>query len=87
MKQAIEHRKVKVAKILDKGDEWHCFFATFKSFRGEETWLGANQPHYHYISNVFGIGRAEVVNQIKSEKYKLGNLPHIKLEEYGNQPK
>jgi hypothetical protein len=86
LKQAIEHRKVKVAKILDKGDEWHCFFATFKSLRGEETWLGEKQPHYHYISNAFGIDRAEVVNQIKSEKYKLGNLPHIKLVEYGNQP-
>ena len=86
LKQAIEHRKVKVAKFLDKGDKWHCFFATYKSFRGEETWLGENQPHYHYISSEFGIERTEVVKQLKSEKYKLGNLPHIKLEEYGNQP-
>lgn len=86
LKQAIEHRKVKVGKFLDKGDEWHCFFATYKSFRGEETWLGEKQPHYHYISNAFGIERSEVVKQIKSEKYKLGNLPHIKLEDYGNQP-
>ena len=86
LKQAIEHRNVKVAKILDKGNEWHCFFATFKSLKGEETWLGKKQPHYHYISNAFGIHRTEVVNQIKSEKYKLGNLPHIKLEDYGNQP-
>ena len=86
LKQAIEHRKVNVAKILDKGDEWHCFFVTFKSLRGEETWFGEKQPHYHYISNAFGIQRTEVVNQIKSEKYKLGNLPHIKLEDYGNQP-
>lgn len=86
LKQAIEHRKVKVAKFLDKGSEWHCFFATYKSFRGEETWLGEKQPHYHYISNSFGIERDEVVKQIKSEKYKLGNLPHLKLEDYGNQP-
>ncbi len=86
LKQAIEHRKVTIAKILDKGDEWHCFIVTFKSLRGEETWLGEKQPHYHYISNAFGIHRTEVINQIKSEKYKLGNLPHIKLEGYGNQP-
>jgi len=86
LKQAIEHRKVKVAKFLDKGEEWHCFFATYKSFRGEETWLGEKQPHYHYISSGFGIERKEVVKQLKSKKYKLGNLPHIKLEEYGNQP-
>ncbi|HTR29413.1 MAG TPA: hypothetical protein VMH27_09080 [Puia sp.] len=86
LKQAIEHRKVKVAKILDRGDEWHCFFATFRSLRGEETWQGEKQPHFHYISNAFGIPRTKVVEQIKSEQYKLGNLPHIKLEEYGKQP-
>jgi hypothetical protein len=87
LKQAIEHRKITVAKFLDKGDMWHCFFATYKSFRGEEIWLGENQPHYHYISSAFGIEREKVVEQLKSEKYKLGNLPHIKLEDYGNQPK
>lgn len=81
LKQAIEHRKVKIAKILDKGDEWHCFFITFKSLRGEETWFGEKQPHFHYISSAFGIDRAEVVNQIKSAKYKLGNLPHIKFKD------
>jgi hypothetical protein len=86
LKQAIEHRKVKVAKILDRGDEWHCFFATFRSLRGEETWQGEKQPHFHYLSNAFGIPRTKVVEQIKSEQYKLGNLPHIKLEEYGKQP-
>lgn len=86
LKQAIEHRKVKVAKFLDKGDTWHCFFTTYKSLRGGETWLDEKQPHYHYISNLFGIDRIEVINQIKSEKYKLGNLPHIKLKDYGDQP-
>ena len=87
LKQAIEHRNIKIAKFLDKGDEWHCFFATFKSFRGEETWNGENQPHYHYISRAFGLKRSEVVEQLKSKNYKFGNLPHIKLEGYGNQPK
>lgn len=86
LRQAIEHRKVKVAKFLDRGDDWHCFFATYKSLRGEETWLGQKQPHFHYISNAFGIQREKVVAQLKSEEYKLGNLPHIKLEDYGNQP-
>ncbi len=86
LKQAVEHRKVKIAKILDNGNQWHCFFTTFKSLRGEETWQGKGQPHYHYISNFFGIDRKTVVKQIKSEKYNLGNLPHIKLEDYGTQP-
>ncbi len=86
LKQAIEHRKVKIAKFLDRGNSWHCFFVTYKSLSGDETWLGQKQPHYHYISNAFGLSRGEVIDQIKSDKYKLGNLPHIKLEEYGNQP-
>ena len=86
IKQAVEHRKVTVAKFLEKGDHWHCFFTTFKSLRGEETWQGEGQPHYHYISNSFGIPKKEVIKQLRSEKYNLGNLPHIKLEDYGKQP-
>lgn len=87
LKQALEHRKVTIAKFLDRNDEWHCFFVTFHSLRGKETWLGEKQPHYHYISNAFGLNREKVVKQIKSKIYKLGNLPHIKLEGYGSQPK
>ncbi|WP_346883642.1 hypothetical protein [uncultured Algibacter sp.] len=86
LKQALEHRSVKIAKFLDKGNDWHCFFITFQSIGGRETWLGKKQPHYHYISNHFGIKREKVIEQLKSRKYKLGNLPHIKLIEYGNQP-
>lgn len=86
LKQVIEHRKVKVAKFLDRGDEWHCFFVTYTSLNGQETWLGEKQPHFHYISNAFGIPREKVVEQLKSKKYKLGNPPHITLKEYGRQP-
>jgi len=86
IKQAVEHRKVTLAKFLEKGDHWHCFFTLFKSLRGEEMWQGEGQPHYHYISDSCGIPKEEVIKQLKSEKYKLGNLPHIKLEEYGKQP-
>lgn len=86
LKQAIEHRKVKIGKILDRENNWHCLFTTFKSLRGEETWLSEKQPHYHYLSSGFGLERTYLIEQLKSEQYKLGNLPHIKLEEYGNQP-
>jgi len=86
LRQALEQRKVTIAKFLDKGEEWHCFFLTFNSLKGKETWLGEKQPHYHYISNAFELSREYVVKQIKSKKYNLGSLPHIKLENYGNQP-
>lgn len=85
LKQALEQRSVKVAKILEKGDEWHCFFLTYNSIRGKENWQNG-QPHFHYISNLFGIEKKDVIEQIKSKKYKLGNLPHIAIEDYGKQP-
>ncbi|MBZ9629432.1 hypothetical protein LB465_01475 [Salegentibacter sp. LM13S] len=87
LKQAIKHRVVTIVKFIENGEYWHCFFTNFKSLNGEEVWLGKNQPHYHYISNLFNIEREEVIGQLMSPKYKLGNLPHLKLEEYGNQPK
>ena len=45
-------------KFIDKEDEWHCLFLTYDSIRGKESWNGG-QPHYHYISDKFGIPRAE----------------------------
>ncbi len=85
LKQALEQRSVKVAKILEKGDEWHCFFLTYNSIGGKENWQNG-QPHFHYISNLFGIEKKNVIKQIKSKNYKLGNLPHIALDDYGKQP-
>ncbi len=84
LKQAVDHRKVVVAKLIDKEDEWHCLFLTYDSIRGKETWKGG-QPHYHYISDKFGIPRAEVLNQLKSRIYNLGSLPHIDLVGYRDE--
>jgi len=86
IKQAIIQRSVIIGKIIDKGENWHCFFANYKSLYGQERWLGKNQPHFHYISNSFGLTRKKIVSELKSKKYKLGNVPHIKLIEYGSQP-
>lgn len=81
LKQVVEHRKVIVSKFLDKGKEWHCLFLTYDSLRGKEAWKDG-QPHYHYISDKFGIPRSKVVEELKNNKYHLGNLPHIDLIEY-----
>jgi len=84
-KQVIENRKVIIAKFFDKEDEWHCFFVTYDSLKGKESWQGG-QAHLHYISDKFGLKREEVVKQLKSGKYSLGSPPHINLTDYGNQP-
>lgn len=81
----IENRKVVVAKLLDKCDEWHCFFVTYDSLKGKELWQNG-QPHFHYISDKFGLSREEVVKSLKDRKYNLGSLPHINITDYGNQP-
>lgn len=76
LKQVIKHRKVIIAKFLDNGVNWHCFFVTYKSLRGEENWK-EGQPHYHYISDKFGLKRSEVLKQLKSRTYSFSSLPHI----------
>ncbi len=78
VKQVIEQRNVYISKFIDKGSTWHCFFITYNSLKGSENWNNGT-PHYHYISDKFGINRDEVVRTLKSNKYKLGNLPHIIL--------
>lgn len=85
LKQALEQRSVKIAKIIEKDEEWHCFFITYNSIGGKENWRNG-KPHFHYISKYFGIKKEDVIEQIKSKNYKLGNLPHIALDDYGNQP-
>ncbi|MDO5968381.1 hypothetical protein Q4Q35_01040 [Flavivirga aquimarina] len=62
-----------VAKIIDYGEHWHCFLTTFNGFK--------QHKQLHYLSNAFGIDRAELVKQIKSGEslFKLGNLPHVTL--------
>lgn len=84
IKQVIEQRKVVSVKFLDKGSEWHCFFITYRSIGGEESWRDG-QPHYHYISDKFLIPRNEAVKQFKGDKYPTTNV-HIELLNYGNQP-
>lgn len=78
LKQVITDRKVILAKFLDKGDEWHCFFYTYKSIAGEENYQG-EQPHIHYISSKWGISRADVVAAIKSGTYRATPV-HIKID-------
>lgn len=81
LKQVIQHRKVVMSKFIDNGENWHCFFTTYQSLKGEENWKDGT-PHYHYISNTFGLTREQVLKELKNRDYKLNNLPHIELTDY-----
>lgn len=78
LKQVVDHRKVTVSKFLDNGSEWFCFFITYESIGGKESWENG-QPHYHFISDKFGMARERVVDELKSNNYSLNSLPHIAL--------
>jgi len=85
LKQAVEHKSVTISKFFDKGTDWHCLFVTHKSLRGDEkNWKGG-QPHYHYISDKFGLSRDKVVSELKSRDYHLNSLPHIDLLDYNSK--
>lgn len=84
LKNVILQRKALVAHFLDKGGEWHCFFQTEKSMRGEEKWRGG-QPHLHYLSDKWGVSRADTVQRIKDGDYPATSV-HIALTDYGPQP-
>lgn len=85
LKNVLEHRSITIAHILENGTSWHCLFITYNSIGGKENYKNG-QPHFHYISDKFKISREELIKQIKSKDYKLGNLPHIDLLDYGIQP-
>lgn len=78
LKNVIEQKKKTVSRFFDKGNEWHCLFITSYSLKGKETWKNG-QPHFHYISDKFGIPREQVVKSLLSKNYSLGSLPHIDL--------
>jgi hypothetical protein len=84
LKQLLDQRKVIVATILDKGDSWHCFFATYRGIAGKENYKGG-QPHMHYISSKWGsVTRQQVIDGINDGDYVSNNAPHIDLVDLSN---
>jgi hypothetical protein len=84
LKQVLDQRKATVATILDRGDDWHCFFATYRGLAGEENYKAeqGGQAHYHYISSKWGsVTRQQVVDAIRSGTY-LSTSVHIDLLDF-----
>lgn len=83
IKQVIENRKVVISNFFDNKENWCCLFLTYDSLKGKEGWKNGT-PHYHFISDKFGLSKENVINQLKSKQYKLGSLPHIEILESNN---
>ncbi len=81
MKAVIEQTKKIVAKVVDRGDEWHCFYLTFRGLAGKESGEQGQRPHLHYISDKFGISREDLVKSIKKGECPASSV-HIGILDY-----
>lgn len=79
LNQLFEHRKSVTANFLDNGSNWHCLFITQRSLDSKESWNN-DQPHFHYISDKWGLKREDVVSRIKSGRYPSTSV-HIGIEQ------
>jgi hypothetical protein len=82
IKQSIEHRKVHIARFLDLGNSFHCFFYTTKSLTGKENKLRAERPHLHYVSSAWSLPRKDLLEKLMTRRYNLGSTPHIDFLRY-----
>ncbi|WP_228426249.1 hypothetical protein [Chryseobacterium carnipullorum] len=83
LNNVIRYRKSIVSHFFEKDEDWHCLFVTYASMRGEENWKNG-QPHFHYISNAFGISKEDFIKSMENGNY-IATPVHIDLLDYGNQ--
>lgn len=76
LKNAIKHRKVTIAKLIEKGSEWHCFYYNYNSIYGREV---NNNPHIHYISNNWMIDKNIILKELQNRHHKFTSEVHIKF--------
>lgn len=78
MRTIINQADVLIVSIFDNGSHWHCFLQTYKGLKGMESGVQGSSPHLHYLSDSFGISKADLVKMIKIGRYP--NTPvHIPL--------
>lgn len=79
MKALLKDRKLLMVRLFHKDEHWHCFYHTFRGLAGEEPGPHGSKPHWHYISDKYGIPKSELL-----ERFKKGDAPsskiHIEIE-------
>lgn len=78
LKDYIRSSKFILARILDKGEHWHCFYQTKSGIQGKEIGKFGSQPHIHYISDAFGVSREDFIKALKGGKVPSSEV-HILL--------
>ena len=54
-----------IARILDKGKHWHCFYQTKRGIQGKEHGKYGSLSHIHFFSDSFGVSREDFVKALK----------------------
>ena len=78
LKDYVRSSKFILARILDKGEHWHCFYQTKSGIQGKESGNLGSQPHIHYISDAFGVSREDFIKALKGGKVPSSEV-HIPL--------
>lgn len=82
MKEIVSISQFVLARILNNGKHWHCFYQTRKGLLGQEPGTYGHMSHIHYISDSFGISLDDLV-----KGFKGGICPHSKVHIILNDPK
>lgn len=78
LKEILLSTKFAVARILDNGRHWHCFYQTNRGLEGKESGEYGHRPHVHYISDSFGVSREQFVSFFKNGNI-ISSKVHIPL--------
>jgi hypothetical protein len=78
LKDYVRSSKFILARILDKGEHWHCFYQTKSGIQGKEPGKLGSYPHIHYISDAFGVSREDFIKALKGGKVPSSEV-HILL--------
>lgn len=74
MKEIITISQFVLARILNNGEHWHCFYQTRRGLLGNEPGKYGSKSHIHYISDSFGLSLEDVI-----KGFKAGICPHSKV--------
>lgn len=74
MKEIITFSQFVLARILNNGKHWHCFYQTRRGLLGNEPGEYGSKSHIHYISDSFSISLKDVI-----KGFKAGICPHSKV--------
>jgi len=74
MKEIVNTSQFVLARILNNGKHWHCFYQTRRGILGEEPGEYGSKSHIHYISDSFGVTLEDVI-----KGFKCGVCPHSKV--------